>query len=290
MSLIELTIPARSKDLGGFTVGRILPYAQRRMVGPFIFLDHMGPAQFAAGDGIDVRPHPHIGLATVTYLFDGEILHRDTLGSVQTITPGAVNWMTAGSGIAHSERTGADERGRAHRLDGLQSWIALPNESEETAPEFFHHPAQSLPEFTMPGVRLRLIAGEAYGHRAPVKTYSPLFYVEAMMEAGSSLTMPEQYRERAVYLVGGDIRIGDTPVAPRTLPVLLPGGAVRIDAQAPSHVMLLGGDPVGQRYIWWNFVSSSQERIEQAKQDWQAGRFGLVAGDTHEFIPLPETS
>lgn len=289
MSLIDLTIAPREKDLGGFSVRRLLPYAQRRMVGPFIFLDHMGPAHFAAHQGIDVRPHPHIGLATVTYLFEGEILHRDTLGSLQSITPGAVNWMTAGRGIAHSERTTAEDRIRIHDMHGLQSWVALPKEHEETSPEFFHHPAASLPEFKLPGVTLRVIAGTAFNHEAPVKLYSPLFYVEARMEAGSLLNMPDEYRERALYLVEGKIRIGDTVIEPRTMPIFGMDEAILIEALEPSRLVLLGGDPFPEkRFIWWNFVSSSEERIEQAKEDWKAGRFGKVPGDENEFIPLPE--
>lgn len=287
MSLIELTIESRQRDIGGFSVGRILPFARRRMVGPFVFLDHMGPAHFEAGDGLDVKPHPHIGLATVTYLFEGEIQHRDTLGSNQFIKPGDVNWMTAGQGISHSERTGVDERSRKHNTHGLQSWVALPKEFEETKPEFFHHGKTSLPEFEMKGVKLRLIAGSAYGYDAPVKIYSPLFYVEAHMQPGSNLQLPNEYKERAVYLIIGSIRLNGTEVKPLSMPVLLPGNA-NIEALAPSHLVILGGDPVGERYIWWNFVSSSKERIEQAKQDWQEGRFGLIPGDDKEFVPLPE--
>ena len=289
MDPIEQIITPREKDLGGFTVGRILPYAKRRMVGPFIFLDHMGPADFAAGEGIDVRPHPHIGLATVTYLFEGEILHRDTLGSEQVVRPGDVNWMTAGRGIAHSERTAADERARPHGAHGLQSWVALPKEHEETPPEFFHHAASSLPEFRVQGANLRLIAGEAYGHKAPAKIYSPLFYAEAKMEAGAVLDLPQEYVERAIYVVEGSVRIGQTLIPPRSLPVLLPEGSVHIQAESPAHLMLLGGEPFAEpRHIWWNFVSSEPERIEQAKLDWEAGRFGLIPGDAKERIPLPE--
>ncbi|MFO1242207.1 MAG: pirin family protein [Rickettsiales bacterium] len=289
MAIIEQIIEPRERDLGGFTVARILPYVKRRMVGPFIFLDHMGPASFEVGHGIDVRPHPHIGLATVTYLFKGNILHRDTLGSVQEIQPGAVNWMTAGRGIAHSERTSQQERTHAHRVEGLQSWVALPKEYEETAPEFFHHTAASLPEIMLKGVKLRLIAGSAYGETAPVKIYSPLFYAEAFIEAGSTLALPDNYTERAVYVVQGEVKIGDTVIAPRTMPVLLPGGSVRIEARTPAHVMLLGGDTFPEkRFIWWNFVSSSEERIEHAKEDWKKGVFGTIQGDDKEFIPLPE--
>jgi redox-sensitive bicupin YhaK (pirin superfamily) len=290
MSVIELVIAPRRKDLGdGFTVERILPSAGRRMVGPFIFLDHMGPADFTAGHGVDVRPHPHIGLATVTYLFSGAMLHRDTLGSQQLIAPGDVNWMTAGRGFSHPERTDAAERSHPHGLHGLQSWVALPKEYEENPPEFFHHGAAALPEFSVGGARLRLIAGQAYGHTAPVRTYSPLFYVEARLGAGDTLALPEEYEERAVYVVSGEVKIGGTRIAPGTLPVLLPGGGLALEAESPAHVMLLGGARLPEkRYIWWNFVSSSPERIEQAQEDWRAGRFGLIPGDDKEFIPLPE--
>lgn len=288
MPLIEQIILPRDKDLGGFTVRRILPFAKRRMVGPFIFLDHMGPAGFAPGEGMDVRPHPHIGLATVTYLFEGEIIHRDTLGSHRAITVGDVNWMTAGRGIAHSERTGSTERGRPHRMHGLQSWVALPKDAEECAPEFFHHPAATLPKLSLPGAALTIIAGEAFGKRAPVKTYSPVFYVEALMEKGASLTLPNDYSDRAAYIVSGDVHIAGERIAPLTLPVFHANESVTITADAPSRVMLLGGEPFPEaRHIWWNFVSSSEARLEQAKLDWKNGIFGTIPGDENEFIPLP---
>lgn len=289
MPLIDLTIEPREKDLGGFTVRRLLPYAKRRMVGPFIFLDHMGPAQFTAGHGIDVRPHPHIGLSTVTYLFDGEIHHRDTLGYDETITPGAVNWMTAGRGIAHSERTTADDQGRPHALHGIQSWVALPTSYEAIAPEFHHHAAATLPEFTLPGAQLKLIAGRAYGHEAPVATHSALFYLEVKLEAGAQLTLPADYRERALYLVSGRLRIGGATITPLSMPIFHPGDSVTLEALEPAHLMLLGGEPfTEQRFIWWNFVASSQEAIEQAKIDWETGKFGTIPGDDKEFIPLPK--
>ncbi len=289
MSLIDLTITPREKDLGGFSVRRILPYVQRRMVGPFIFLDHMGPAQFEAGHGIDVRPHPHIGLSTVTYLFSGEFCHKDSLGTDQRITAGAVNWMTAGHGIVHSERTGPEERSRCHEAHGLQSWVALPKEFEEIAPEFHHHPADTLPNFTLSGVDLRLVAGSAYGYEAPVKTYSPLFYLEAKMPANSSLVLPKEYAERALYLVEGELQIGATKIEARTMPVFMHDETINIEAKIPSHIMILGGDPLSeQRFIDWNFVSSSKERLEQARHDWQEGRFPKVPGDDKEFIPLPQ--
>lgn len=289
MSLIELTIDPRDRDLGGFHVRRLLPYAKRRMVGPFIFLDEMGPADFAPGHGMDVRPHPHIGIATVTYLFTGSIFHRDTLGSALAITPGAVNWMTAGQGIAHSERSEAQARKHAQQMHGLQSWVALPKEYEDCAPDFKHHEAASLPEFTRDGVEVKLIAGRAFGEEAPVNILSPLFYVELRMKAGTRITMPAEYRERALYLVSGALNVSGTPVRARTMPIFAAGETITLEATTDSHAMLLGGDPFSEpRYVWWNFVSSSQDAIEEAKRDWAEGkRFGLVPGDAVERIPLP---
>jgi redox-sensitive bicupin YhaK (pirin superfamily) len=289
MGLIELTITPREKDLGGFSVHRVLPFAKRRMVGPFIFLDHMGPAQFAVSQGVDVRPHPHIGLSTVTYLFDGEIMHRDTLGSAQNINSGDVNWMTAGRGIAHSERTNANERAHVNNIHGLQSWVALPKEYEENPPAFYHHAKNTLPEFALNGVMLKVLAGKAYAHEAPVKIYSPLFYVQAKMPAGNRLTLPNEYHERALYLIEGRVRIGNATIEPHSMPVFGSDEDITIDAETPSHFVLLGGDPFPeQRFIWWNFVSTSEERILQAKEDWKTGLFGLIPGDEKEFIPLPE--
>lgn len=289
MSVILLTISARDKDLGGFSVGRILPFAKRHMVGPFIFLDHMGPAYFAAGEGINVRPHPHIGLATVTYLFEGNMFHRDSLGSAQEILAGAVNWMTAGRGIVHSERSSPEQRAQARTLHGLQTWVALPQEFEEVAPEFHHHSAASLPAFEINQVALKLIAGTAYGYTAPVKVFSPLFYVEARMPAGTQLQLPLEYAERALYLVSGELRIGDAVIQPRSMPVFVEAADVHISASSDAHLVLLGGDALpGRRHIYWNFVSTSEARIEAAKSDWKAGRFAKVPGDEEEFIPLPE--
>lgn len=289
MSLIDLTITPHDKDLGGFTVHRLLPSSKRQMVGPFIFLDHMGPAHFEKEQGIDVRPHPHIGLSTVTYLFNGKILHRDTLGSAQEITPGSVNWMTAGRGIAHSERTSPNERLHPHKAHGLQSWIALPKEYEETTPTFHHHGANTLPEFTLGDVSLKLITGKAYGHEAPVQVHSPQFYVDVKMPLFSRLTLPMDYPERALYLIEGRLKIGNTTIEPKTMPVFTAGETITIEAETPCHLMLLGGDPLsGKRYIWWNFVSTSIERIEQAKADWLENRFGKIPGDDVEFTPLPE--
>lgn len=287
MSSVELVIPPREKDLGGFKVQRLLPYAKHRMVGPFIFLDHMGPAEFSANEGIDVRPHPHIGLATVTYLFEGELFHRDSLGSAQAITRGAVNWMTAGFGIVHSERTVEPEKSRPHRTHGVQSWVALPREFEEMTPEFHHHTAESLPELITNGVRLKIISGRAYGLEAPVKTYSPLFYMEAFMGQGHTITLPKEYKERALYLISGKLKIGNTPIEALQMPVFTNQDPVIVEALEPSHLLLLGGDPLSEpRFIDWNFVSSSPERLEQAKLDWKEGRFSKVPGDDQDFISL----
>ncbi len=288
MSLIDLTITPRTTDVGGTPVRRVLPFMKRRMVGPFIFLDHMGPAHFEAGHGIDVAPHPHIGLSTVTYLFEGEIVHRDSIGSEQRITPGALNWMTAGRGIAHSERTDAAERAHAHGAHGLQSWVALPKEYEDMAPEFHHHAAEDLPSFRQGDAAVTLVAGSAYGYESPAKAYSPLFYAEVKMPAGASLEIPAEYAERALYLIDGGLKIGGTDITARTLPVFGKGEKIVIEAQAPSHLMLLGGDPFAEpRYIDWNFVATSRERLEQAKDDWRNGRFPKIPGDDREFIPLP---
>jgi len=258
------------------------------MVGPFVFLDHMGPTDFPPGGGIDVRPHPHIGLATVTYLFEGEILHRDSLGSVQAIRPGAVNWMTAGRGIAHSERTAPELRQCGHRLHGLQSWVALPLEAEESEPAFSHHPADSLASWSADGGSFRLIAGTAHGRQASVPAFWPTFYVDAQLERGARWRLPDEHEERAVYVVDAAVDIDGQRIQPGRLAVLRPGAAeVQAGAQ-PARVVALGGAKLaGERHIWWNLVSSRPERIEQAKADWKAGRFPPVPGET-EFIPLPE--
>ncbi|CAO3437328.1 pirin family protein [Azospirillum doebereinerae] len=286
---IETVVVPRSSDIGGLEVRRALPSAQRRMVGPFVFLDQMGPALLRAGSGLDVRPHPHIGLATVTYLFDGEILHRDSLGTVRTIRPGAVNWMTAGSGIVHSERTPAQSRGVDNPLAGIQMWVALPKPLEETAPAFVHHPAGDLPVAEGEGKRVRLIAGDMYGLRSPVSTLSPMFYADAALDPGARLDLPAEHEERAVYIAAGRVKVaGDGFDAGRLL-VFRPGDAIVLTAIEASRVLLLGGEPLdGPRRMWWNFVSSSQDRIEQAKEDWRAGRFTPVP-DEGESIPLPET-
>ena len=258
------------------------------MVGPFVFLDHMGPALMAQGQGMDVRPHPHIGLATLTYLTEGSFVHRDSLGSLQEIRPGEVNWMTAGRGIAHSERTGTQTRLAPHRIHGIQSWIALPKAHEETDPGFAHHDVDSLPAVTDRGVSLRLIVGGMFGQRAPVRTFSDMFYADAELAPGAALPLPAEHVERAVYVMQGAVEIaGDVFAAPRLL-VFRPGDAITLRAADPSRVLLLGGEPMdGPRHIWWNFVSSSQDRIDAAKADWKSGRFAPVPDD-REFIPLPE--
>lgn len=285
---LEVEIIPRPRDLGGFAVRRVLPATQRQMVGPFIFFDHMGPATFEAGKGIDVRPHPHIGLATVTYLFEGELLHRDSLGSVQTIRPGALNWMSAGRGIVHSERTPAALRGAASRAAGIQSWVALPDAAEEVEPTFVHHGTEELPTLEGEGVRIRIIAGALYGKRAPVKTASELFYADATLADRACLLLPAEHEERAVYLAEGTIELAGEAFGAGRLLVFRPGDEIPIRARGPARLLLLGGPAFPtRRYIWWNFVSSSKERIEQAKADWQAGRFAPVPGE-HEWIPLPE--
>jgi redox-sensitive bicupin YhaK (pirin superfamily) len=286
--MIELVIDQRRKDLGGFEVGRVLPFHSHRTVGPFIFFDHMGPARMAAGlpRSVDVRPHPHIGLSTVTYLFDGEMMHRDSLASEQAIRPGEVNWMTAGRGITHSERF---EKARAEGdfLHGIQAWVALPDGQEEIDPAFAHHGPEDLPTYEGGGMWARLVAGKAFGAEAKVKTHSPMFYVHWRLDAGAKAQLPAEYPERAAYVAQGSVEVdGHTCQAGQML-VFAPGEPVLFTAQEPSIIMLLGGEPIGQRFIEWNFVSSSRERIEQAKADWRAGRMKLPDLDHDEFIPLP---
>jgi redox-sensitive bicupin YhaK (pirin superfamily) len=287
MSAIAQVVESRKRDLGGFEVRRILPYGGGRMVGPFIFLDHMGPVTFAAGQGIDVRPHPHVCLATVTYLFDGEIDHRDSLGMEQAIRPGEVNWMTAGSGIVHSERTGARLRASGHKLHGLQSWVALPLSDEETPAAFHHFPVPQLPVHEAAGLHLRLIAGEAFGLRSPVRVFSQMFYADAMLERDATMNMPTEHAQRAAYVVEGAIEVEGGAFDEGTLLVFAEGESATLRATRASRVALLGGAPLdGARHIWWNFVASSPARIERAKRDWANGKFAPVPGDS-EFIPLP---
>jgi redox-sensitive bicupin YhaK (pirin superfamily) len=289
MNKDAITILApRVHDLGGFTVRRVIPQLKARHVGPFVFFDHMGPARFEPGQGMDVRPHPHIGLATVTYLFEGAIAHRDSLGNVQEIRPGDVNWMTAGRGIVHSERTPAAERAAGIAVHGIQSWVALPRDAEEVAPSFHHHAARDLPQLDINGVRLRVIAGEAFGERSPVETFARTLYLAAEFAAGSALVVPPEHVERAIYAADATLRVGGVELAPGHLAVLPAGGSVEISADSAARAMIFGGDPLdGERHLWWNFVSSSPERIERAKSDWRNQQLGSVAGET-EFIPLPD--
>jgi redox-sensitive bicupin YhaK (pirin superfamily) len=286
---LDLIIVPRTRDLGdGFAVRRALPHGKRQMVGPFIFFDHFGPVQFMAGKGMDVRPHPHIGLATVTYLFDGSIMHRDSEGNIQEIQPGAMNLMTAGRGIAHSERTPDVQRREGQKMLGLQSWIALPAGSEEIAPSFQHYAAEALPTVKESGFTARIIAGSAFGVKSPVSMVSPWFYTEVTAQAGTSAPLDPDHEERAIYLVEGEVEIaGERYEGPRLL-IFRPGDRITVKAVKPTRMMFLGGDALeGPRHIWWNFVSSSKERIEQAKQDWKTGRFA-TGPQEHEFIPLPE--
>jgi len=287
--LAAVVVP-RTRDLGdGFEVRRALPSSQWRMVGPFVFFDQMGPVVLRAGRGLDVRPHPHIGLATVTYLFEGEILHRDSLGTVQAIRPGEVNWMTAGSGIVHSERTPTELRAAdGSRLFGIQTWVALPKDREETAPAFAHHAAGALPAIEGEGTRMRLICGSLYGVRSPVEVFSEMFYADAVLSQGARFEVPVDHQERAIYTAEGRIKLAGVEFDAGQLLVLLPHEPAVVEAPDASRVLLFGGEPMdGPRHLWWNFVSSSAERIEQAKADWRARRFAEVPGET-EFIPLPE--
>jgi redox-sensitive bicupin YhaK (pirin superfamily) len=286
-SIIELWIEPATKDLGEFTVRRALPDKRRQRVGPFIFFDHMGPAEFLPGTGVNVRSHPHIGLATITYLFEGEILHRDSLGHVQAIRPGEVNWMTAGKGIVHSEKVSAELLERGQRLHGLQTWVALPLEQEEMEPRFEHYPADGIPSVHRDGVEVRVVIGSAYGETSPVQTASETLYVEAILQHESRLPLPRA-QELAVYVVDGSIEVDGRLVTAGVLAVLVNGVSATIHADGQARVMLCGGDTLaGDRIVWWNFVSSSRERLEQAKRDWRDGQFDAVPGET-DFIPLPK--
>lgn len=286
---LEQVIIPRTRDLGGFEVRRALPSEARRMVGPFIFFDQMGPATFIAGQGVDVRPHPHIGLSTVTYLFEGEIYHRDSLGSALAIRPGEVNLMTAGRGIVHSERTPGEARTAGARLYGIQSWMALPKSHEEQAPNFEHVGIEAMPRIEGNGKRVRLIFGSAYGETSPIAFPHPALYAEAMLAPGAVLPLDPDYDERAVYIASGRIDIAGQSFDAGQLLVFRPGDRISILAESNARLMILGGEPMdGPRYVWWNFVSSSQDRIDSAKDDWRQGRFSVVRGDETEFIPLPE--
>ncbi len=283
---VAQVIVPRSHDVGGLRVARALPSRVRRMVGPFIFLDQMGPGEFLAGQGVDVRPHPHIGLATVTYLFEGAMLHRDSLGVVQRIEPGAVNWMAAGQGVVHSERTPPEERRRPARLFGIQSWFALPKALEESPPAFFHHDAGALPVIVGERKRVRIVLGSIYGAASPVAVPWETIYADAVLEAGAKLPLPA-VEERAVYVLEGAVEIAGEAFEAGRLLVFRAGDAITLAARVPSRALVLGGTAMdGPRFIEWNFVSSSKERIEAAKADWRAGRFAGVPGET-EFIPLP---
>jgi len=285
---VELIVDGRPRKIGEFEVRRVLPVAKRRMLGPYVFLDHMGPVDLGPGQGIDVPPHPHIGLATVTYLFSGEILHRDSLGSEQAIRPGDINWMTAGSGITHSERTRDEVREAGSRLEGLQIWVALPLEHEEAAPAFRHHPANTLPRVNLPGAAVRVLIGSAFGQTSPVETASELFYLDVSLEAGSELDVPSEQAERAVYVVSGAIRCGAEEAESGRMLVFREGAQVSLCATREARIVLLGGAALeGKRHIYWNFVSSSRERIERAKDEYRAGRFPRVPGDDEAFVPLP---
>jgi redox-sensitive bicupin YhaK (pirin superfamily) len=283
-----LILKPHARDLGGFTVQRLLPAFPTKMIGPFIFFDHFGPIAFAPGEGADVRPHPHIGLATVTYLFEGEMIHRDSLGSVQTIEPGAVNWMSAGRGIVHSERTPPETRARAHRMHGVQTWVALPKDREMAEPSFSHQPKATLPEIVRPGVTMRLLAGAAFGERAPTPIFSPMFYLAVEMEPGASIELPPEHEQRGVYAVDREVLVAGEALPAQHCAVLAEDATVRLEATTGARVMLFGGAGMdGDRKIWWNFVASSRALIDAASERWREQRFPPIPGET-EFIPLPE--
>ncbi|MBI3434694.1 MAG: pirin family protein [Proteobacteria bacterium] len=289
-AIANMIVP-RSVDLGGLNVRRALPHTTRRTVGPFVFFDHFGPAEFKAGDGLDVRPHPHIGLSTLTYLYDGEVMHRDTLGHTAAILPGEVNWMTAGRGIVHSERTAPERRVAGEPLHGLQCWVAMAARAEESEPDFTHIGAGDLPLIEGEGKSVRVVAGRMLGRASPLATGLATLFADAKLAAGARLPLDTDYEERAVYVQSGEIDIaGDRFTAGRLL-VLRPGDAITLTALTPSRVAIVGGETLeGPRYVWWNFVSSRKERIAQARDDWKNGRFGTIAADAAEFIPLPDDS
>jgi len=286
---ISSIIHASEKDLGGFSVRRYIPHMKQRKVGPFVFFDHMLPAKFKPGNGIDVRPHPHIGLATITYLFDGEIVHRDSLGYVQSITPGAVNWMTAGRGVVHSERTGEAAQRLGQTLHGIQVWVALPEQFEEVEPDFIHFDKTELPVISNDGVTIRIIVGKVFSEESPVKTYSPLFYLDVEMGKDSRLILPEDYAERALHIVAGQIQVENTNLGLYDMAICNESEHIEIKALQQSRFIIFGGEAMTDRFVWWNFVSSSRKRIEMAKQDWKNNKFEKVPGES-EFIPLPDES
>lgn len=287
---IELRIKPRIRDLGGFSVGRVLPAIERKTVGPFTFFDHIPAATLDAGQGMDVRPHPHIALATVTYLLEGEFIHRDSLGSLQTVRPGDINWMTAGRGIVHSERTDPEAMKRGgRRSHGIQLWVALPKEHEEVEPEFHHHDKDDLPRIENLDYTARVLVGRGWGRTSPVKTYSETFYIDVTAQSGAQVIIPDDYEERALFLLGGSIKIGNQSFEGAQMLVFSKDAPICVTAEAEARFVLLGGEPLdGPRFMWWNFVSSSQERIEKAKADWAEGRFPKVPGDEKDFIPLPK--
>ncbi|NJL48441.1 MAG: pirin family protein [Leptolyngbyaceae cyanobacterium SM2_5_2] len=284
---IDQLIEPETKNLGGFVARRSLPYPGRQMVGPFIFFDHLGPAVLPAGDGVDVRPHPHINLATVTYLFEGALLHRDSLGTVQEIQPGAVNWMTAGRGISHSERSPDRDRREESTIHGIQTWVALPTADEETDPWFNHYPASTLPTWQAAGASITLIAGQSHGYMSPVKVFSPILYLDVVLEPQARFTLEANYSERAVYSVTAGLQINQTVLPQHRLAVLSKGATTTITTDKAARCIVIGGEPLGTRYKWWNFVSSRIERLEQAKADWHNGQFAPVPGES-DFIPLPK--
>jgi redox-sensitive bicupin YhaK (pirin superfamily) len=284
---VKLIITPTQKDLGGFSVRRALPVVEQRKVGPWIFFDHAGPAVFPPGEGIDVRPHPHINLATVSYLFDGAIMHRDSLGNELAIVSGDINLMVAGKGIVHSERTPDNVRAAGHTLHLLQLWLALPEPEEETAPAFYHYDASELPTTELNGIAIRVMMGQAYGLKSPVKTFAQTLYFEADIGAGKSLEIPGE-EERAIYVAGGKVEINGREVEAFSMAVLETDCVITVKASKDSRIALIGGETLTERHLFWNFVSSRKERLEQAKQDWKNGRFPKVPGDEEEFIPLPE--
>jgi hypothetical protein len=288
-SALRTILHPKDRDLGGFSVRRLLPDETVRAVGPFVFFDHLGPASFPPGRGLDVRPHPHIGLATVTYLFAGEILHRDNLGHVQAIRPGEINWMTAGRGIAHSERTPPELRETGHAVHALQLWVALPEEFEETAPGFIHYDAVQLPTLERPGLHLRVMIGEAYGVESPVATFSPTLYVELRADKGAAIPLPDGVEELGIYVVAGALRARDRHIATHSLAVFDPVPGITLTAVEESRMVMIGGRPLGKRTVWWNLVATRRELIERAKAEWRAGQFAPIPGET-EFIPLPGES
>jgi redox-sensitive bicupin YhaK (pirin superfamily) len=286
--MIKHKLTPTEKDLGGLTVRRLFPVVGYKNVGPFVFFDHFGPVDFAPGEGMDVRPHPHIGLATVTYLFDGEILHRDSLGMVQAIKPGEINLMLAGRGIVHSERTAPEIRATGQKSHGLQLWLALPEKDEDCDPAFYHYDAAEIPSISENGCQIKLLIGEARGLRSPVITLCPTLYLECQLDAGANLVLPEGVDELGIFVISGQINMGEETVNRHQLAILDSGQLEPLVASEQSHVVVIGGEAQGKRHIYWNFVSTSRDKIEQAKRDWQQGKFSAVPGET-EFIPLPES-